>query len=194
MKLTIHSHVYIEPLLKCTLQTCASKHNVCVHLYKWIQCLCTLVQVNTIFAFTCTSEHNVVNGICTFYIEQRLQAEAEPWKSKLSALHVMAQKIVEQYRNDDVTQIKTTVADVDKRWTVILDKYVRYLALLVGHPVPIFCNCMIFNFSQKSFYIKSSTLYPYGTDKFRDIKFNYNNLHLNFLSRRWRLISPYLWQ
>ena len=74
---------------------------------------------------------------------QRLHAEAVPWQEKVDALHVMAQKLVEQYRNDDVTQVNNSISETDKRWKALMEKYVHSFSLV--HFIKCFSSLLRFN-------------------------------------------------
>ena len=55
-------------------------------------------------------------GLCC----QRLQAEVDQWQKSVDALNAMAQKLVDEYSQDDTTKIKQNIDKINQRWTQLL--------------------------------------------------------------------------
>ena len=56
------------------------------------------------------------------YVFQKTQDEVDSWQKKVDNLTHQAQKLCDEYQNDDTSKIKTMVEDIKSEWTRLLSR------------------------------------------------------------------------
>lgn len=53
---------------------------------------------------------------------QKQQQELDQWQKRVDAMNHMAQKLIEDYEDDDNTKVKDTVENTNSKWYRLLQK------------------------------------------------------------------------
>ena len=70
------------------------------------------VEIITGTSFTCI----------LLFLVQKIQEEVDSWKKKVGNLNHMADKLCDEYTNDDTSKIKTQKEDLNNKWAHVLSR------------------------------------------------------------------------